>query len=127
MSVPRCWFRQDCKYRRGTGTQPQPQPHVTDRYFTRAILTPTQPQPQPQPQTLTQPQTRIGWAAGEGVLEADGTIDKIETIKGGRRPLAESIGVRTMIKASNQGAAEMMRFLSLGCPRLRFWKSQPEQ
>ncbi len=42
------------------------------------------------------------------MLESDVAIDKIETINGGCRLLAESIGVRTIIKASNQGAADTM-------------------
>ena len=41
-------------------------------------------------------------------MESDVAIDKIETINGGCRLLAESIGVRTIIKASNQGAADTM-------------------
>jgi hypothetical protein len=45
-------------------------------------------------------------AAGEGVFETDVTIDKIETINRGRRLLAESIRVGTIIKASNLAAAD---------------------
>ncbi len=47
-------------------------------------------------------------AAGGGVFEADVTIDKIEPINGGRRLLAESIRVGTIIKAANQAAADTM-------------------
>jgi hypothetical protein len=47
-------------------------------------------------------------AAGEGVFEADVTIDKIEPINGGRRLLAESIRVGTTIKVSNLAAADTM-------------------
>ncbi len=47
-------------------------------------------------------------AAGEGVFETDVTIDKIEPINGGRRLLAESIRVGTIIKASNLAAADTM-------------------
>jgi hypothetical protein len=50
----------------------------------------------------------LATAAGAGVFEADVTIDKLETINGGRRLLAESIRVGTIIKASNQAAADTM-------------------
>jgi hypothetical protein len=49
----------------------------------------------------------LATAAGKGVLESDVTIE-IETIKGGRRLLAESITVRSTIKVSNQAEADAM-------------------